>query len=70
MFHELHLNAEQTRLHQTELQEMAQRMNRENESVSGSPVLSALGKQLVNLGERLQNTAHVSEPRTLRLQTK
>jgi hypothetical protein len=40
----------------------AEKLHREQPRESRSPVLAALGKRLVNLGERLQSSAQMPEP--------
>ena len=61
MFNTLELNADLTRLRQQELLAAAEKLHREQPRESGNPVLAALGKQLVNLGERLQQSAQMPE---------
>lgn len=62
MFNMLELNADLTRLRQQELLTAAEKLHREQPRVSRSPVLVALGKRLVKLGERLQSSAQMPEP--------
>lgn len=69
MFNALDVTAEQTRLHQQELRDMAAKLHKEQPS-TGSPVLAALGRRLVVLGEKLQHSAHMPEQNALELQTK
>ena len=62
MFNTLELNADLTRIRQQEMIAAAEKLRREQPRESRSPVLAALGKQLVNLGERLQHSAQMPEP--------
>ena len=63
MFNTLELNADLTRIRQQELLAAAEKLHREQlPRESKRPVLAALGKRLVNLGERLQQSAQMPEP--------
>lgn len=69
MFNTLELNADLTRLHQQELRDNAERLRRQPTG-SGSPVLAAIGKHLVTIGERLQHSARVQAQPAFELHTK
>jgi hypothetical protein len=70
MFNMLDLNAELTRLRQQELRQRADQLHREQPRSDRSPVLAALGRQLVSLGERLQASAQAQEQPAFELNTK
>lgn len=71
MLNMLEINADVNRLRQQELLTAAEKRHREQPHESAqSPVLAALGKQLVNLGERLQQSAQMPEQPAYTLNTK
>lgn len=69
MFNSLELNADLTRIRQQELLAAAEKLHREQPRESRSPVLAAFGRQLVNLGERLQQSAQMPEQPAYTLNT-
>lgn len=63
MFNTFELNADLTRIRHQELLTAAEKLHREQiPHESRSPVLASLGKRLVSLGERLQQSAQMPEP--------
>ena len=70
MFNTLELNADLSRSRQQELLAAAEKLHREQlPRESKSPVLAALGRRLVNLGERLQQSAQMPEQPAYTLNT-
>lgn len=70
MYSTINVNIELTRLRQQELRDQSEKLHREQPRANRSPVLTALGRQMINFGQKLQQSAHSAEQPVYELHTK